>query len=725
MALKPTAASSRSLIDFDTKIPQGCTVRAFLEAEATLCQDRDRANIDVFAGNVLLTPDDILNDLSQIVLGASTAIVPHDMPTCPCCEWESNGSHEMPPPCRHPSPTPMCQPSGSEPWPSISPTLPYMVENNGVPGDAIAQLGGTDLLLLVPPRIASVNGITAHLECKLSQSTRMMILQHQGEIWADDEIRFGLSTLALKSPCDYLFAWDPLFVSSLIRYGHLNALKHYADLLPVQAVIMTAVVIEGHWYPMVWNKQGSELQATTCGHAFTLSVALQALHTTVAKLCECVCHPIQFVQLPFAVTTCCGAMAIHFIDSVLHSVALPDTRGTLQTLHSVFREAFQQALPLQTPRPWIWGHGDETWKMPLRILLQEHGVPEDQLEVRSDQIAKSLGVATLAKIMASTLPWKELKSHANRVVPVLQLVMPSELQAVIAKKTRQGDPIGTKQQKHVSKGKGQGKGKHGLRKLDPQTLRIETGIFVCGDNPLPQLELSQLGSSSSGVVLTTVASAMPYMRAGKPISAGGVAIIVIDDSTNVFPSSLPVEHVRIPVICSVNGQPLLIDGRMFQLGSIQVTRRVNIEKFELVSIATCVVKIVLFRDQCGGDWTYVTQHPLKTLFTKLPVLQRCTDASCSLDCEAWHPAPSCTVEDPILEVWNKQWLYVNFAAAPPAQAEMFVAHFRLPQCLQVQIQTYSGIEGVYVEPVDWMGNHHHHITKFCGCLVIPLKKSVC
>ena len=203
----------------DTKIPQGCTLRAFLEAEATLCQDRDRANIDVFAGNVLLTPDDILNDLSQIVLGASTAIVPHDMPTCPCCEWESNGSHEMPPPCRHPSPTPMCQPSGSEPWPSISPTLPYMVENNGVPGDAIAQLGGTDLLLLVPPRIASVNGITAHLECKLSQSTRMMILQHQGEIWADDEIRFGLSTLALKSQCDYLFAWDPLFVSSLIRYG--------------------------------------------------------------------------------------------------------------------------------------------------------------------------------------------------------------------------------------------------------------------------------------------------------------------------------------------------------------------------------------------------------------------------------------------------------------------------------------------------------------------------
>ena len=53
---------------------------------------------------------------------------------------------------------------------------------------------------------------------------------------------------------------------------------------------------------------------------------------------------------------------------------------------------------------------------------------------------------------------------------------------------------------------------------------------------------------------------------------------------------------------------------------------------------------------------------------------------------------------PVLELWGKQWLRLDFRQTSPDQSELFTAHLRLPEHLQMQVQYFSGHDGVYLEP---------------------------
>ena len=680
------------------QIPRGLTAEAFLQIEANFRGDQSVIATGLFVGTSRLDDQAMLTEFPVVSFGQEPQQHSQECRLkCPCEQWNTEANEAS---LNNHVPAPAAVTFEGPPIESISPTLPFSV-NETSPVLALSKLENTDFLEMIPPKISDVGSIEVQLNTQISKADRLQVLHQQQDVWADDEIRFAFEVLASSYHHDTipLFAWDPLFITSIIRFGHLNALEGYTAKLPTTAYVMTAVNVEGHWYPLLWKRHENCLMGLTCGHTYDISVALQAVHATVARFLKCPCLPLQFTRMPFVVDQCCGALTAHYLAAEIFQQPLVSNMTDLRMIHDSLRHDFCQALLESTPRPWTWGRGEIQPQVMLKALLLEHGVPESAVEDRVQHVVHQVGLSNIVSALQSPVPWKELKWAANRVVPMVQLILPSELKDQVAKKG-QTMQIGNRANKKT-KGKASGKGTPSSKKIDPTSLRIEDGIFTCGEGiPLQQVELSQVGPTASGVVLCSVQAALPFLKSSRPVSAGGLALIIVDDPEVPFPPMIPVEHIRLPVICTANSQPLLIDGRMIQMGSQQVVRKPQTEKFELVSIASSVVKIMVFRDQTTVDWSQVVAHPLKHIFARLPMLQKCRIEGCAQDCEAWHAAEACQLEDPILEIWNRQWLSLGFVAKQPEHAELYTAHFRIPHCLQRQIQSYSGVDGVFCEPKD-------------------------
>ncbi len=584
------------------------------------------------------------------------------------------------------------------------PTVPFAVEESNSESnlepvfDATARLSAHGLVALLQPHLCTNAAVEALLTQCIPKASRCSVLDNQEGLWADDEVRFFLRQFAAGYKEKKVVMWDPLLISSVLRFGDFEVIKTLAASLSPEATVVTSILVEQHWYPLVWQWSGGNLKASTCGHSFGRSFAVSKLHQLLCEALNCECSAVVFHALGFPLDDFCGAMAIAFCDHLLSGDKFPASLAELISFHHWYRGKFVAGLQEFPPRPWIWGWGESEKHPRLKLLLQEHGVEVDALDERVAQVVTNIGEGAVAKIMNASSPWRELKWAANRCTPILQLVRPSELQKALDSRIAQGKPTGNKAQKKVGKGSGKGASS---KSIDPASLRIETGLFVCGDgNALRQLSLAQITPAASGVVLCNANDAFPYLKGGRQISAGGVAIIVLDVVEPLKQTTLAAQKVRFPVLCSSNHEPLLTEGFLYQLGALPVTRADSANRVELTTVATCVTKLLLFRDQVPCDWEDVVAHPLKQVFQLLPPLQPCHDNECDGSCESWHPSVNFPIREPILELWGKQWLLENVQGVAPQKAEVFVVHIRLPHCLQHQVQTYSGVDGLFLEPKD-------------------------
>ena len=672
---------SDSTIHFRGMVTQ--TVSMFTAAEAKL-RCCDGANIRVASATDLDLPGDA-SMASHESIRLPLPFVPREqafVPQCPCAEWES------------PDQVPM----------EISATVPFQVEDL-VPCAAVqepswAQLSSSGLVKLMCPVVSSREQVSHLLKQMIPKEIRIAVLEQQGFVLADDEIRFLLDRKVSQASSNmYLFTWDPLILTCVVRHGHLHLLQALADWMPSEATIVTAISIEQHWYPVVWQWENKQLIGMTCGHAGNFSLALQQVHNVMCRLLNCQPTTLQYYPIAFAVTQCCGALVDAFCDFIIYQCPLPSTMMQLQEHHARLRNDFVASLTTATPRPWIWGAGEQLWQQTLAVLLQDHGVAAEDVDARVKLLQEKLGTSALAKAIQSPVPWRELKWLANSVSPIVQIIKPTELQSAIDRKVQQGGVVGSRAQKKQAKGKSGGKGKAKGQHVDPSSLRLEPGVFECGEKiALGQIDIGQIGPNANGIVLCTKAQAAPYLKSNRSLTAGGLAVIIVDGPDALPPTTLVSQQVRVPVICLANSEPALIDGVMFQLGNLPVRRCEAVNKFELVSISSSVVKIMVFRDQTDTPWSQVVAHPLKHVFARIPVLQRCGDDECDGSCEAWHSTESCQLSDPILELWGRQFIQLNFQQVAPEKAEVYQVHLRVPQVLQTQLQTYSGVGGVYLEP---------------------------
>ena len=383
------------------------------------------------------------------------------------------------------------------------------------------------------------------------------------------------------------------------------------------------------------------------------------------------------------------------------TILVQNDANSILMMHKQYRQDFVDRMSSFVIRPWLWGKGIDDGHANLVELLKQHGVPEEAVGARCEMLFKKLGKNDVLQIMRGKQPWRDLKWLANQQVPTIQIVRPIELEAAIANKTSSNSSIG---KKHIpSKGKGKG-GKMRSQEVvpnvvDPTALRLEEGTFVSSDGSrLVQLQLSEIGPLATGVVLTKYLDAKPFIMGGKAVSTGGLALVVVDPPSDECQIPLIAEKISFPVICAANCEPMIIEAALYQLGNQPVTKAVASKVVKLQSIDTCTAKISIFRDQVAQEWSDIVAHPLRYILSRIPLLSLCSKATCDHKCGSWHVPESTELKDPLLEVWNRQWLSLTFSHMAPKDAEVYSVTLRLPKSIERMLQQYSGTEGIYIEP---------------------------
>ncbi len=603
---------------------------------------------------------------------------------CPCEEWEDPGA--------------------------ITPTVPYeldvgVIPNPQVPVDirshlqTLATQSAESLVRIQCPCINDTQQLIDLAAMRITSEERRAVLQVQGLVWADDEVRRALSYVVHSAPAEQaVVMWDPIAVTWIASQNKISLIASFVARVATTATVISAVVIDQHWYPLIWRCDKGQAFLFTGGSSSTVHPTIEQIHRVFCEAWTCVFTPVTVVKLFHQDEGLCGAVAMNYIEHLIFGHSLHMTLEQCRLYHCVWRQQFEQHLPDSCPCPWIWGRGDQSWKSRLEALLQEHGVAHDQTGPRAKLVLEKLGEDGVVKALSAQNAWKDLKWLANACTPPFQLIQPQELQRAIERRAAGGQQVGRKAQKQKApKGKGKGKGTPKL--LDPHGLRVEHGLFHCGESQLlSQIDVASIGPASSGIFLLSLADAAPYLRAGKVLSAGGLGLLLVDCVVDQIQTELAIEPVKFPAICVANAEPLLIEGVLCQLGQQAVKRTIPTNQCSLVSMSTCVVRILAFRDLIEGTWAAFREHPMRYLFAKIPLLRQCEDDQCDGNCEAWHSAPSCTIVDPLMEVWNKHWMTLSFGVASPGDAECYSVHVRLPSCLQMQIQHYSGLAGLFIEP---------------------------
>lgn len=214
---------------------------------------------------------------------------------------------ELPCPCLDLSqPDPVVPPSVV-----ISPTLPFSVDGGDVGGSTCdsSELAGKSvgsLLGIVCPRLSTLTSVPTLLNNVLTRDLRLQVLSTQAEVWADDEIRFFLKQLVEGGPAEQqLMWWDPLALSSVVRFSNFNLLQELVAGVPPCATVVSACLIEKHWYAVCWRCSPSEVSAFTAGHPCNMSLALQKVHMEFCTHRGCPHVPISFRSMPFVTDSCC------------------------------------------------------------------------------------------------------------------------------------------------------------------------------------------------------------------------------------------------------------------------------------------------------------------------------------------------------------------------------------------------------------------------------------
>lgn len=558
--------------------------------------------------------------------------------------------------------------------------------------DPLSKLSRQSLLHVLCPQVLTIGAFKGLRQQTISGVLRKLVMKNQDGALGDDELLFHLQRVATSHTTEHpVVVWDPLVMTALVKLRQGHVVYQWITALPETCTIVSAVVVGTHWIPLLWRRAPNCLSGFTCFVPVDFREAVQALHAYVCKICEC--EVSQITLAPIAPTArFCGTAAIRYVAHLITGEPFVSSDVDLEVLYRQDAGVFKLQCVAQVPRPWIWGLGASDGHVHLSALLRQHGVEGPDLTSRCDKIFAALGKDEVVKALKGQHAWKNLKWLANQCVPPFQLIQPLELQKAVAARSQSSVPIGNRSMKV----KGRGKGKQNVvHDVNPDSLRLEAGVFVGDDQALSQLKVSQLGPVASGVVLATLDQAMPYLMSGKQVSLGSLGIVVLNPPPVAPSVALIGARVKFPVFCVANAEPLIVEGDLYQLGSKPVIKHSVSQTVHLETVETSVIKIVIFRDGVS-TWTEVVAKPIQYILSRVLCLNRCNE-EVSCDCLKWHAVPG-GVTDPVMELWNRQWLSFTFAQVKPNDADMFSVTVRIPKQLEQKLLGASGTESICFEP---------------------------
>lgn len=450
--------------------------------------------------------------------------------------------------------------------------------------------------------------------------------------------------------------------------------------------VITAFIKNHHWVPLFVQ----EIQKRP--HVFTTQEGIEHISNTSIAKEEMVQYHVM--MLPHSFQTDCGFQTVGWLGHLLEDVSIKDALicgdrqwiPAMQASSAVFwRRSFEhhlfvsgEARSLILPQTLQIGGaiGHDSPDKQVEQLLLQHGVPQSEVAKRAQQFVSCLGRGAIVQAMRSKHDWAELKALANAQQPRLQLVLPSVLAQVIKNRAESGKPFGDKAKKQ----KGPAFVKQPLV-MQPQDVTIPDGLFKQGEDGLiSQIPLNAIRPDASGIVVVNAVQAQPYLKLAQPLSANGLALLVIDPNDPICNGVGQV--IRFPGRFEKTGEPFIGTGRLIQLGSTEVCRFYPQSQIKVDEVVNHVYRVVAYRDEFEGEWKDFIQRPIKHV----------------LDFLGFKNGGE---EEGVIDIWDRQWLSHRMERQKPMQSDLFQVNLRLAG--EGDKLTLSGSKGYYVEPRSFDG----------------------
>jgi len=515
----------------------------------------------------------------------------------------------------------------------------------------------------------------------LSTLPRWFSLLVQGTRVAQDEMLHYLSAISSQFgvamvPPILLDTWED------------SQIQEWSLALRQAPVSISTILVGGHWIPVVVsNQDGFHVISTEQGLSLSSNLMPDAVGVEGPMMEQIFPNDCGFQSMAWLI-----AVVSH--QSTVSSFTYAQSCQWRQLFwhHVYINPSSRSALPVV-----LGGHEDDLM-VAISTLLKEHGVGAEQLQDRAQAIVKKLGAEPIKNALQSSRPWQALKRIANEAKPPFRLVAPDELDRILAEKAKAGKPIGNRATKAPRSGS------TNQVSIGPNDVIIPKGVFAQDDGSLmPQLQLRQVGTAAKGIIVVTEQEIQPYL-ASHNISNDGLAFIVLHPSTAI--QTTPGQLIRFPAQCATTGEPILVSAFMIQKGKQAVQRALptKLPKVEEVPVST--IKMLVFRDQLPMGWKEFCEAPVKNLISIAKWLQICRANGC--DCELWHPAAmdDGAMAEPILDIWNRDFLTTSFKKVPPKDAQMFVCAARVQSEAFTKLCNLSGTDGLYIEPRTSDGRSH-------------------
>ena len=145
---------------------------------------------------------------------------------------------------------------------------------------------------------------------------------------------------------------------------------------------------------------------------------------------------------------------------------------------------------------------------------------------------------------------------------------------------------------------------------------------------------------------------------------------------------------------------MIVPAYLVQLGKTPVIPRAEPGPQDILHAPAACCKIAVYRDMVPEDWQQIIKAPVKYVLAHLAPLQVCRQGSHQSPCTCckWHPSPADVVEDPVLDIWRRQWVSLTFRQTAPEQAEVFIFNMRCLESLLPSVLACSGHHGIFIEP---------------------------
>ena len=459
--------------------------------------------------------------------------------------------------------------------------------------------------------------------------------------------------------------------------------------------IYTCCMAMNHWFPICFQvhtpsaEQHVETQewlrisivSTPEGENMMAPIVQQVLAAANMPPCN---FQTQIIGSSFPAD--CGFQAIAWIRAhVLHTSCVNMTPTDAYSLRCDFAKHLVEihADQIQVEHLVLGGMQDSQAKHELKILLEQHGVKQDRSKGCVDLLVEKLGIPAIKSTLSSPRAWQDLKTRASACQPPIQLVLAEELRSVIEQRIKEGKPFGRKENKKKNPNSNKGP----LR-IDASQIVIPATVFQQdGGEPVPQISAHDIHANTKGIVVLNIEDAIPYFSLREQISNEGLGLLVLEHGDHRLPPMHTV--VRFPATCVGTQEPILLSAALFQIGKKEVKRNIPKERAKVDEIPTMVIRTLVFRDEFKHvSWEDFCKKPVKQLFEMEPFEGLGSNGS-------------------IIDVWDRQYLTMNFRKSKQSESEMFIVTCRVTKEDGQRILQGSGKEGLFFEPRTDNGRQPH------------------